>query len=266
MAPQHLLWMALAFAAMVAVAVAQQPQVVAIAHRGLNREYPENTLPAFEAALQRGADFVEVDTRTTADGALVVIHDSTVDRTTNGTGPVSSFTLAEIRALDAGSWFAPQYAGLRVPTFEEVATLVRRYERRIYIDFKDGSAEDMFTALTATDMVPSVVVYGGPVQQKQLQQYDVRIKPMPEAVNRAVLNASIAFFDPLEVVAFNDNDFRDELIQQARAIPADVYVDRLGAADTPEVWQDAVDRGATGIQSDFVGDLVAYLRAGGYHP
>ena len=140
MAPQHLLWMALAFAAMVAVAVAQQPQVVAIAHRGLNREYPENTLPAFEAALQRGADFVEVDTRTTADGALVVIHDSTVDRTTNGTGRVDQYTLAEIKQLDAGSWFAPQFADQRVPLVSEVFDLVRRYNVSYYIDFKVPTA------------------------------------------------------------------------------------------------------------------------------
>ena len=87
-------------------------------------------------ALQLGADYVEVDTRTTADGYLVVIHDSTVDRTTNGTGPVADYTLEEIQALDAGSWFRPRFAGLQVPTFAAVAALVRSYNRSIYLDWK----------------------------------------------------------------------------------------------------------------------------------
>ena len=89
---------------------------------------------------------------------------------------------------------------------------------------------------------------------------------MPEAVSKEAMDSYIALFDPLEVIAFNDNDFRDELIQQARAIPADVYVDRFGLKDTEPVWQDAIDRGATGIQTDRIGALVAYLRAMGYHP
>jgi glycerophosphoryl diester phosphodiesterase len=228
--------------------------------------FPENTIPAFESALQLGADFAEVDVRTTRDGALVVIHDGTVDRTTNGTGNVRSFTLAEIRALDAGSWFGPQFAGLRVPTFAEVATLVKSYGRRMYVDFKEGTADALYGELQRAGMEDRVVVYSGPVRMKQLQVLDPRILPMPEAVNTLVLNVSISFFDPLQVVAFNDNDFRDPVIALAKSIGADVYVDRLGSADVPDVWQDAIDRGATGIQTDKPGPLLEFLRAGGYHP
>ena len=261
---------ALALAAALAAAVSQaRVEIAAIAHRGdttLTTGWPENTLPAFESALAQGGDYVEVDVQTTADGVLVVIHDSTVDRTTNGTGPVSSFTFAEIRTLDAGSRAYPGSEGLRIPSFAEVAALVRSYNRSMYLDLKNAASQPLFRELQIAGMEANVVAYGGTTQLKELQDLDVRIKPMPEAVSKEAMDSYIALFDPLEVIAFNDNDFRDELIQQARAIPADVYVDRFGLKDTEPVWQDAIDRGATGIQTDRIGALVAYLRAMGYHP
>jgi glycerophosphoryl diester phosphodiesterase len=99
-----------------------------IAHRGASAYAPENTLPAFELALQQGADALELDVRLTRDGAAVVMHDEAVDRTTSLTGPVRSHTLAELRLADAGAWFTPDRgrthpfagAGVRVPTLAEV--------------------------------------------------------------------------------------------------------------------------------------------------
>lgn len=91
-----------------------------VAHRGASGEAPENTLPAFELARAQQADAIELDVRVTADGHFVVIHDAAVDRTTNGRGEVAALTLAEIKTLDAGSWFDPAFAGTRVPTLTEV--------------------------------------------------------------------------------------------------------------------------------------------------
>jgi glycerophosphoryl diester phosphodiesterase len=99
-----------------------------IAHRGSSSEAPENTLPAFEAAVRRGADAIELDVRLTADGAPVVLHDATLDRTTERTGPLAAITLAELRLVDAGWRFTPDagrthpYRGgeARVPTLGEV--------------------------------------------------------------------------------------------------------------------------------------------------
>lgn len=96
------------------------------AHRGDNHEAPENTLPAFALAIEQGAHQIEFDLRTTRDGYLVVLHDPTVDRTTDGAGAVADLSLAEVRALDAGGWKDPRYAGTRVPTFEEVLALIPR--------------------------------------------------------------------------------------------------------------------------------------------
>jgi len=99
-----------------------------IAHRGASAYAPENTLPAFELAARQGADAFELDVRLTMDGAAVVIHDSTLERTTDMNGPVRARTLAELRAADAGRWFTAgggrtmpfRGAGVRIPTLAEV--------------------------------------------------------------------------------------------------------------------------------------------------
>jgi glycerophosphoryl diester phosphodiesterase len=97
----------------------------AVAHRGFSAAAPENTLPAFRAAMDVGADRVEFDVLLSADGVPVVIHDDKLDRTTSGTGLVAERRLEEIRALDAGAWFGERFRGVRVPTLDEVLDLCR---------------------------------------------------------------------------------------------------------------------------------------------
>ncbi|MCL2105503.1 MAG: hypothetical protein FWH26_00295 [Oscillospiraceae bacterium] len=90
-----------------------------ISHRGANREAPENTLPAYERALAYGVDGFETDVHLTRDGRLVVCHDDTVDRTSNGCGRIMDHSLEELRGLDFGAWFSPDFAGTKIPTLEE---------------------------------------------------------------------------------------------------------------------------------------------------
>ena len=99
------------------------PPPTVIAHRGFSGIAPENTLPAMRLAIDSGADMVEFDVRTTKDNQLVVIHDATVERTTNGTGYVSRYTLQELQALDAGTWFSQAFSGTQVPSLKEVLQL-----------------------------------------------------------------------------------------------------------------------------------------------
>lgn len=91
-----------------------------VGHRGACDVAPENTMVSFQRALLDGADIVEMDLRLTLDGQVVIVHDARVDRTSNGIGYVSELTVAELRQLDAGSWFSPHYAGARIPTLDEV--------------------------------------------------------------------------------------------------------------------------------------------------
>lgn len=115
--------------------MAKWPMV--LGHRGWRAQYPENTLAGIRAAVDLGCEAVEFDVHLTADGRVVVIHDETADRTTDGTGCVHEMTLAAVKRLDAGSWFAPRFAGERVPTLEEVLGVVPP-EVEVYVEVKDG--------------------------------------------------------------------------------------------------------------------------------
>jgi glycerophosphoryl diester phosphodiesterase len=95
-------------------------RVEVIAHRGFSGAAPENTLSAVREAIRAGADRIEFDVLLSSDGEPVVFHDATLDRTTDGHGPLAALTLAELRSLDAGRWFSPRHAGERVPTLDEV--------------------------------------------------------------------------------------------------------------------------------------------------
>lgn len=96
------------------------PKPMICAHRGSSAHAPENTLAAFSLALEQHADAVELDAKLTVDGEIIVIHDQTVDRTTGAHGRVRDLTLAQIKALDAGSWKGPQFSGEPIPTLDEV--------------------------------------------------------------------------------------------------------------------------------------------------
>ena len=96
------------------------PTPLLIGHRGARNYAPENTLASFTLALEQGADGVELDAKLTSDGHVIVHHDRTVDRTTNGHGFIAQFSLAELRELDAGSFFSEKFRGEKIPKLEEV--------------------------------------------------------------------------------------------------------------------------------------------------
>lgn len=114
-----------------------------MAHRGNSGLAPENTLAAFAKAVESGADWTELDVHLSADGEIVVMHDPTVDRTTDGSGAIVEMTLAQIKKLDAGSWFGPEFAGEKVPTLREVIDLVGD---RIRLNVEIKSMDNPLTA------------------------------------------------------------------------------------------------------------------------
>jgi glycerophosphoryl diester phosphodiesterase len=101
-----------------------------VAHRGASAYAPENTIAAFDKAVEMKADYIEIDVQRSKDGKLVLIHDTTVDRTTDGSGKVGNLTFKELRNLDAGSWKGEQFAGAQIPTFDEI---LDRYHGKIGI-------------------------------------------------------------------------------------------------------------------------------------
>lgn len=233
-----------------------------IAHRGEHLVRPENTIPAFAEAIRLGADFIEVDVRTTADGQLVLSHDTTVDRCTNGRGRISEMTFEQVRALDAGAKKGPEFAGAKIPTFDEVLDLARG-RTGIYVDAKAVSAKVLVRHIEQGGMAGNVVMYCGQSLAREILAVNPNLKVMPEANSLQETKQSLAELHPT-VIAFADRDFKPEIVAAARQGGALIYVDRLGLNDGPGGWQAAIEAGADGIQTDRPGQLVEFLRSQGY--
>lgn len=128
---------------------------IIIAHRGASGYAPEHTLEAYKLAVEMAADYIEIDLHMTKDGALVAMHDETVDRTTNGHGKVAELTLEEIKSLDAGSWFDESFKGLSVPTLEEIFNEFGD-TTNYYIEIKSpGMEADLLLLLETFDLLNS---------------------------------------------------------------------------------------------------------------
>jgi glycerophosphoryl diester phosphodiesterase len=136
--------------------------VMLIAHRGIAARYPENTIPSLEAAAEAGADVIEFDVQLSRDGALVCVHDETLERTTNGRGRVRDRSLAEIKTLDAGSWFGREFEGLRVPTLDETLDAVGKkavlnIELKAYDGPDPALADRTYEAVAARGLTETVM-------------------------------------------------------------------------------------------------------------
>lgn len=114
-------------------------KIINFAHRGASAAAPENTMAAFRKGLELGATGIETDVQMTSDGAVVVIHDESLNRTTTGSGYVKDKTLREILEVDAGSWFSPEFAGERIPTLEELLDLLQGRDTILNIELKNGT-------------------------------------------------------------------------------------------------------------------------------
>jgi glycerophosphoryl diester phosphodiesterase len=232
-----------------------------VAHRGYSAVAPENTLPALAAAGRAGATFVEFDVRTTADGVPVVIHDRTVDRTTNGTGAVCELAADEIRGLDAGSWFAPAYAGVRVPSLAEALEALSA--PRLLLEIKPPATAEQVKVILA------MVADRGLTGRTVVQSFDpviVRLvrEVAPEAARgllRLRLEAdTVALARELDVAYCNPS------VTEVLADPATVAsLSNAGIAILPWTandttqWPELIRAGVAGLISDRTGELAGWL-------
>lgn len=141
-----------------------QKKVLVIAHRGNSSVAPENTLPAFQSAIEAKADLIELDYHHTADGVPLVIHDKELDRTTNALAlwggkklPVKKYPLAELQKLDAGTWFDAKFAGTKLPTLEESLAVIQVGSTTL-IEHKSGDAKTCIELLKKHQLLDKVVV------------------------------------------------------------------------------------------------------------
>ena len=144
-----------------AVAVLDYDRTVkAVAHRGFSSAAPENTLPAYRLAKEKGFFYVETDVSFTSDGVAVCLHDSTVDRTSTGSGSISALTFAQVREYDFGSWKSSDYAGTVIPSFEEFIALCRNIGLHPYIEIKNSETYTEAQVRGLVDIVESLGMKG----------------------------------------------------------------------------------------------------------
>ncbi|MGH2601810.1 MAG: glycerophosphodiester phosphodiesterase [Dehalococcoidia bacterium] len=165
------------------------------AHRGGAAYAPENTLAAFAEGIRRGADMLELDIHLSREGEVVVIHDHTVDRTTNGQGHVHDMTVADLKRLDAGAWFAPRFAGERIPTLREAIEFVdRRLPLTIEVKGLPRTAAALSDALV--DLLEGMGMTGGVLVIAFDHEQIRRIKERNPAI-KAAINYSGRLVDPI---------------------------------------------------------------------
>lgn len=140
-----------------------EKDVLIFGHRGASAYAPMNTIPAFELAYEQGADGIELDVHLTKDGELIIVHDFTIDHTTDSEGIVTEKTLAELKSLDAGSWFDEKFTGAKLPTLDEVFDAVGH---KLYINVEiktlspdgDGTEESVVACIKKHNMAERVIV------------------------------------------------------------------------------------------------------------
>ena len=230
-----------------------------IAHRGASSYAPENTIAAFDLALQLGARHLELDVHLTRDDYLVIIHDDTLGRTTNGTGPVASQTLAILQTLDAGAWFGEAFVGARIPTLAEVLT---RYQGRahLHIELKGHTAhlpQQTVDLVRVHGMVPHVTFTS--FQHAHLQTMRAYAPELPMGwlvgeISAAVIAQAHAL--GCAQLCPRASLVTPELVQRLHA--EGFRVRAWGVADDALMRQ-VVDAGADGMTVNFPDKLLAYM-------
>jgi glycerophosphoryl diester phosphodiesterase len=227
-----------------------------IAHRGLKSAAPENTVPAFELCIKNYFEWIEVDVRLTKDKQHVIIHNKELDNTTDGAGLISEHTLEEIKQLDAGSWFAPRFAGVKVPTLKETLELCKG-KINIYLDCKEVDPILLVKEIRDAGMENQVLVYDAPETLKIVsRESNGTIATMPNYRNNPDVSAWIGDNHPI-ALEIKYESVTPEIIKTLNNEGIITQVQCLGASDKPEVWRELMDMRVNWIQTDYSEGVIA---------
>lgn len=236
-----------------------------IGHRGALGSAPENTLPAFEEGLAQGANILELDIHQSRDRELVVIHDFTVDRTTDGTGHVKDLTLRELKRLDAGSRFSPAFKGARIPLLREVLEWAKG-RAWLAIEIKsdwityDGIEAALVDRLRRSQMVDQVVVIS----------FDHRAIKRVKELEPHVATGALYTARPVDPIALARSARADVLrprwpfasLADIRAAHAEGLAYCPWGPNDPTIWRQLVEMGVDSLSADRPAALRAILGPG----
>ncbi|MEU5976854.1 glycerophosphodiester phosphodiesterase family protein [Streptomyces sp. NPDC047315] len=236
-----------------------------IAHRGASSAAPENTLVSDEAARRGGAEYIENDVQPSKDGVPYVLHDTTVDRTTDGTGAIRQLTAAQLDRLDAGSWFAPAYAGARVPTLVAQLDDLRTRGGDMLLEIKGRHTRDEVAAVVAAvrerKMADRVFVQSFDVET--LKHVRELAPELPLGLLRGSLDADpVALARELGLASYNPSD---DALRQRPGIVADLHAAGVAVwvwtVDSPERWRALEKTGVDGIITNRPAELTGWNAA-----
>jgi len=235
-----------------------------VGHRGtgsLSLWAPENTLAAYDMAWRMGTDSIEIDPRDTADSVPVIMHDSTVDRTTDGTGNVADMTLEQIKALHI-SPLNPIVPVQSVPTFAETLALFRG-KTLIDIDIKEANVPQLVQIIESEGMLDAAyLLIGGIAEGQEARAQHPSVALMPKVYNEADVQGYIDALSPIDMFEIEYEDATPEVVSLIHSYGIKIHMDALGVYDIlGEAGYDALlARGADVIQTDRLELLVPYLR------
>jgi glycerophosphoryl diester phosphodiesterase len=235
---------------------------IIIAHRGDHTIYPENTIEGYRQAIKNTADYIEIDLRTTSDGKLVSMHDATVNRMTDGKGPIKDMTLEQVENLKINSKNKLDTAVYHVPTFEQILKLSRN-KIHIYIDFKEADATATLNMLKHFHMEKQVLIYiNKPSQYIDWRKTDPKMPLMvslPDSVkNTDALKRFVDQYHP-DVLDGDYSGYDSQMVDFANSINLPAWPDAQSALEGPAVWDKAIATGLRGLQTDNPGRLAKYL-------
>jgi glycerophosphoryl diester phosphodiesterase len=246
-------------------------EIMKVAHRGASKFAPENTLPALEKAINLGFEYIELDVRETKDGIPVLMPDKTIDRTTNGSGQLSDFSLKELRELDAGTWFSEEFAGTRVPTLEEALQLIKG-RACIFWDTK-GSPNGAKAAIKLFKKygfdrdcllisMGALGSYGKPAFPKKI------LSEWPEAPFVANINhqkdlpAILATYPSIRAINVSRIHLTTELVDFAHSQRLLVFSTALVQSDHHHGYRRMIDTGVDILMLDHIDSFYSYLDTG----
>lgn len=235
-------------------------QLVVIAHRGNHVSVPENSLASYEEAIKCGADYVEIDLRTSKDGLLMILHDDTVDRMTNGAGKVAEKTWAELQSLQLKNPNPNDVVAYRIPEFREVLRLCKN-RINIYLDFKDADVAETWKQIQAEGMEKQIVVYINKIPDYKKWRNAAPQMPLMTSLFEEVKNKDqLRYFLGQVKIEALDNISDKEMVQTAQNEGVAVWLDVQSASEGPQVWDSVLQKGMNGLQTDHPDELIKYLK------
>jgi glycerophosphoryl diester phosphodiesterase len=234
-----------------------------VCHRGDHTHAPENTLAAFANAIADGADYVEIDLRTTADSQLVIMHDATVNRMTGDSGQISKMPWEKLHMLKVKDRAHPEWAEAEIPLFTQVLDLCKD-RIYIYLDFKNADPAAAWREIVKRGMEKQFLVYiNAPHQFYEWRKVAPAVPLMvslPGNVRTAdSLTAFLNKFHP-DILDGDFDAYTPEMIKAVEAPGCTVLPDIQRPGENADLWDSATRKGLKGLQTDHPGDLIAYLK------